>query len=479
MTRTFCLSGWSLRSNVIASLDNPDRVGCSGRKAEMESGLRRFTLTDTLSWSKGRQLIKAGINMPEWGWHDVNDRTNRAGTYYFSSLDDYAKHHPYSFIQQRGSGYIQSVERVLGVFAQDEVQVSPRLSLALGLRYDWQNYFSDSNNFAPRAAFAFAPRSGGKTVIRGGVGIFYDRTGAGPIQDLLLYDGTHLQRYVVTDPIYPTVDIGHTTASPPSLVRVANNFNIASRLQYSAGIEHQLNPKMNVSVNYTRAHGFDMFRSRDVNAPRPPDYEGRPDRTVGVLRQLESAGSFGSQSLQVSVQARTAKVNGSVQYTLGTAHNNTSGINWMPPNSYDLSGEYARADFNQRHRVDLVGTINSGSLFNIGLALALYSGKPYSITTGHDDFNTGLANARPPGVPRNSADGPDYADLDLHWSYDVWRKDATKAGGPRLNAGIDAFNVLNRVNYSGYVGTITSPFFGTAVSTAPPRRLQLSLKFTF
>jgi hypothetical protein len=172
-------------------------------------------------------------------------------------------------------------------------------------------------------------------------------------------------------------------------------------------------------------------------------------------------------------------VNTQAQYTLSKALNDTAGINWMPPNRYDLSHEYARSDFDQRHRLDVLGTISPGSLFNVGVALALYSGRPYSITTGHDDFNTGTANARPVGVPRNSAEGPGYADLDVRWSRDLFFDTAKKNAGPTVNVGIDAFNVLNRVNYSNYVGTLTSPFFGTAVAAQPPRRLQLSLRARF
>ena len=91
---------------------------------------------------------------------------------------------------------------------------------------------------------------------------------------------------------------------------------------------------------------------------------------------------------------------GSVQYALGRAKNASSGVNATPPNSYDLSGEYGRADFDQRHRVDLLGRIIVGKLTNIGVALSLYSGRPYSLRTGRDDFNTGQANARPGGVAR-------------------------------------------------------------------------------
>jgi hypothetical protein len=170
-----------------------------------------------------------------------------------------------------------------------------------------------------------------------------------------------------------------------------------------------------------------------------------------------------------------------VQYTLSKATNDTSGVNWMPPNSYDLSLEYARADFDQRHRVDFIGTFNSGSWANLGVALALYSGRPYSITTGRDDFNTGTANARPAGVARNSLEGPGYADLDVRWSRELplHLTGRTPKSGPSATVGIDAFNVLNRVNYSRYIGTRTSPFFGRAISAQSARQLQLSLRLSF
>jgi hypothetical protein len=44
---------------------------------------------------------------------------------------------------------------------------------------------------------------------------------------------------------------------------------------------------------------------------------------------------------------------------------------------------------------------------------------------------------------------------------------------------MDAFDVTNRVNYTTYVGNLSSPFFGQAVSARPTRRLQLSLKCSF
>ena len=47
-------------------------------------------------------------------------------------------------------------------------QAAAGLSLSFGLRYDWQNYFHDTNNFAPRLSIAFAPGNRKTTVLRAG-----------------------------------------------------------------------------------------------------------------------------------------------------------------------------------------------------------------------------------------------------------------------------------------------------------------------
>jgi carboxypeptidase family protein len=457
-----------------------DAFTAGGAQTNRRRTAQYVTLTEVLSWSPGRHQVKGGLNIPNWSWHRVDDNTNADGTFYFSSLSDYQQQHPYTFIEQTGTGHVAFLQKAFGLFIQDEIRVRSNLSVALGLRYDWQNYFSDNDNLAPRGSFAFAPARDARTVIRGGAGLFYDRSGSGPIQDLLLYDGSRLQRYVITDPGYPNpVQPGRTVAGePPSIVRLAPNVAIPRLLQYSIGVERQLRKSTAVSVTYTRLRGFDMFRSIDINAPLPPLYLMRPDPTLGVVRQMESAGTFRQQALQFSLRGQVTRFfDGSAQYAFSHAQDDTGGINWMPPNAYDLSGEYARSDFDRRHRLDLIGSVRAGSLFKMGVVLAVYSGRPYSITTGYDAFNDGAANARPPGVPRNSLEGPGYVDLDLRWSRDFWSNHAKREGGPMARVGVDVFNVLNRVNYSSYVGTLTSPFFGRAVSAEAPRRMQLSLRF--
>jgi Carboxypeptidase regulatory-like domain len=462
-----------------------DAFTAGGAQADRSRTEHHLQLTDVVSWTAGRHTVKAGFQIPDWSRRRFDDSSNTAGTFYFSSLADYAASRPYSYIQQVGNGHIVFLEKVLGSFVQDEIRVRPNLTAVVGMRYDWQNYFHDGNNVSPRGSIAFAPGTSGRTVIRAGAGLFYDRSGPGPIQDVLKYDGTRLLRYVITDPGYPSAFAaqGAVAVQPPGIVTFAPGVVIPSSLQYSVGVERQLRKGTSASVTYTGTRGFDLFRSRDVNAPLPPLYLSRPDPAYGVVREIESLGRAQANSVQFTLKGQFApRSTGSMQYTLSKAMNDTSGVNWLAPNSYDLSLEYARADSDQRHRFDFVGTFNQGSWLNLGVALALYSGRPYSIVTGHDDFNTGTANARPAGTARNSADGPGYADLDLRWSRALSLRGGSggaNKSGPSLTIGIDAFNVLNRVNYSRYIGTLTSPFFGQAISSQPARRLQLSLRFRF
>ena len=74
------------------------------------------TLTEMLTWSKGRQTLKAGVNVPDWSRRRFDDNTNTAGTFYFSSLDAYGAGRPYSFVQQVGNGHVAFLEKVVGGF---------------------------------------------------------------------------------------------------------------------------------------------------------------------------------------------------------------------------------------------------------------------------------------------------------------------------------------------------------------------------
>jgi len=163
-------------------------------------------------------------------------------------------------------------------------------------------------------------------------------------------------------------------------------------------------------------------------------------------------------------------------YSVST-RSRTGGINSFPANNYDLSGEWSRADYDARHRLNLLGTTHAAKYLDFGAGLYVSSGLPYTETTGLDEYHTGYANARPPGVPRNSLQGAAIAELDLRWSHVFLLR--RKKEGPRFTTALDAFNAVNRVNYATYVGDLSSPFFGHPVTAKPPRRLQLSGRFEF
>jgi outer membrane receptor protein involved in Fe transport len=467
------------RNPRIVVLDAFTGGGAQNDRLQTEHHIQ---LTEALTYATTKHLVKFGVNVPDWSRRRNDDLTNTAGTFMFSTLQDYVLGRPLSFVQQRGDGHLVFLQKVIGGFVQDQITLRPNLSVSLGLRYDWQNYFPDYNDFSPRAAFAFAPGENRTTVIRGGAGVFYDRAGEGPISDLLHSSQGRLFRYVVLDPAYPDPFRAGSlqAATPPSIVRLAPDASMPYTVQYSVGVERQLRKGTTLAVNYVGARGIDMFRSRDVNAPPPPLYLTRPDPTYGVVREIESAGRQHSDSVQTTLRGRVSRFfNGSIQYTLGRVYNDTGGINSLPANNYDLSGEWSRADFDQRHRFDLLGAFKVAELFDLGVGLSLYSGRPYSLRTGVDAFNTGQTNARPAGVARNTLEGPRYANLDLRWSRDIFVHKRKGEEERALTVGLDAFNVTNRVNYNNVVGNISSPLFGRAVSAQPPRRLQLSIHARF
>jgi hypothetical protein len=388
-------------------------------------------------------------------------------------------------------------------FFQDEIQVRQNLSVSLGLRYEWQSNLSDYNNFSPRVAFAYS-LPGGQMVIRGGFGVFYDRQPEIIKQQALLYDGAQGHQIIVENPGYP-VPYNPASPPPPSLVRIAPDIRTPYLTQASLGFERKLGRGKNfLSVDYTMVRGLMLYRSRNINAPLPGS-GALPDPSFIDINQFESSGRSRSQSLTVSLQT-TLKNRFDLlgQYTFSKSMDDTSGMFSLPANNYDLPPEYGRADYDRRHRFNLINIYRLPWDLRVGTILSLNSGVPYNITTGFDNNGDTVPNDRPFGIGRNTGAGPGYASVDFHLSKRIAfaktegkaaaaRPAGRVAGGSILNVGaerpegrrpwlevsIDAFNVFNRVNFKDYVGTQSSPFFGRANAANPARQLQFSMKFHF
>ena len=265
--------------------------------------------------------------------------------------------------------------------------------------------------------------------MRAGAGVFNDRSGPVVIADVLHSLPGGLTRIVLENPAYPEPLIP-PVGQPQSVVLLAPDVQIPQTLQYGIGVDRQLRKSTTLSVTYTGARGYHLFRSRDVNAPLPPLYAARPDPAYGVIRQVESTGRQDSDSVQFSARGRMARwFDGQLQYTLSRVNNDTSGISAFPANDYDLSGEWSRADFDRRHRLIGLGRLTAIRWVDIGLGLTMNSGAPYSATLGADIYNNGRGHVRPPGVSRNSLETTGYSSLDVRLSKEL------KISGPNRRPG--------------------------------------------
>ena len=161
-----------------------------------------YELIDNLRYTRENHTIKIGTDLNKI--HVFNDFFfNGLGSFSFNNLTDFANRAPASFTRALPytptSGNPVALFDVYeaAVYAQDEWQVTPKLFVTYGLRYDVSSFPdtpkpnpllasgvlgirndvqpSDHNNVAPRVGFTYDPAANGRQVVRGGTGIFYGR----------------------------------------------------------------------------------------------------------------------------------------------------------------------------------------------------------------------------------------------------------------------------------------------------------------
>jgi hypothetical protein len=471
----------------------------TGGSAQNEQVRTEYNLraNEMVSWTKGPHSMKFGVNLPHLSRRVLEDQTNSAGTYTYgptyaadgtiiaTAIQNYEAGIPSGFSIQQGQTRFVYHQQEVGGFFQDQIKVTPRFSLTPGLRYDWQNFLgSDVNNFSPRLSFALVLNKEHEMVMRGGGGIYYDRTGSGPLADLARYEYAALRLLQVSSNqqqlCNPIQDCADLSALPPSLVERAPGLKTPYQINYGLSIDRKVGEKGTLSIGGRVNRGVNLFRSVDINAPLAPDYSQRPDADVSQLRQIQSEGEQNGTALDINYRGRLNKrFTGFAWYTWSHYGNNTSGIYWFPQNQYEPNAEWGPADWDQRHHFGFYGMFNPEHLLNLGVGIFANAGKPWTVTTGEDAYGTDLFNARPADVARNSELGPDYADVDLRWGYDFKLHPKELDKSPTLGLSASAFNVLNHPNGS-FVDTVEgSEDFGQVTSAYPPRRMQLAMRFNF
>jgi hypothetical protein len=458
---------------------------------------------DMMTWTRGRNTIKAGAGTPHIDRRAYDDNTNSLGTYTFgptlasdgvtvlqTALQNYAVNLPSEFAQNTGVVHFVYHQQEMGAFIQDQFKASPRFTITPGLRYDWQNFLATRRlGFSPRVSFAWLLNENSKTVLRGGGGIYYDRFGSGPLLDLARYGNAARRALVLSlNPAalpatgcVPITNCFTLASQPPNLAELAPNAKIPYQIQYGLSLERQLGEKATGVVSVYSARGIDSFRSVDINAPTPQSgYTVRPNPAFGRIRQMQPAGFWSGDGMDVSYRGRLNKYfTGFGRYTWSRYDSNTGGIGWFPQNQYAPNDEWARTGFDRRNRLGMYAMFNPESVLNLSAGIFANSGTPWNVTTGTDEYGDGLFNTRPDGVGRNSETAPYYVDLDLRWGHDFAITPDKDEEAPRVGFSAGAFNLLNHPNASGIDAVETSPEFGQVTSVAPPRRLQLGMRLQF
>jgi len=469
------------RSNTINPLSHvtANRVlgafnsGGAQRSEDQHEGI--FEWQDVAIWVHGMHTLHFGATVKR---HNVDmiDTSNFGGTFTFSDLDAFAENKPFLFTINQGSPSVQFAQNEYSYFVQDEMRLRPTLNLMVGLRHELQSGLRDYNNLAPRFGLSYAPGQGG-TVIRAGAGIFYDRRPWTMQEQALLYDNEHVRRLQIEDPVLP-LPPDALASVPPSSTSISPVLVAPYLIQASAGIDQKIGKKNFVSAEYTRMRGLRQFRTRDMNAPLP-EPGVRPNPAFVNLDQFESAGSSSSNSLAITYRSVIAnKLELLAQYTFSHSFDNTTGMFFRPADNFNPGAEWARSDFDRRHRLNLAAIYQFPRGFKLGTITTIGSRIPFNITTGRDDNQDGIANDRPSGVGRNTGAGPWYSDVDIRLSKRFVLVER-EHGSKYLELRADAFNAFNRVNATNYVGVQSSPLFGNPNSALPARQIQISMKFSF
>ena len=282
-------------------------------------------------------------------------------------------------------------------FVQDDYIVSNRLTLNAGIRYEYntpdvekQNrlaqlnvetlkyeiagqggssrslYNPDKNNFGPRFGFAFRPEGTGKTVVRGGYGIFYDfpvigndlffvRNGP-PFQQPETFDaGTSPNSLTLSDP-FPSARLNPSAIfDAPS---IEPHFRNAYIQHWNVGYQRELPSHLLFEVSYLANKGTRLVRTVDINQAfpvpgltQPPIQPRRPIAGYGAAPLLQSSGNSIYHGLLGRLERRfSSGLSFLGSYTYGHAIDDSTGGN-VAQNARDLRADRGNSDFDARHRM--------------------------------------------------------------------------------------------------------------------------------
>ena len=444
---------------------------------------KRYEFLDSVSLTlgaNGEHSIKAGVDYNHIGV-DAYVPQYFDGFFQFISNDPYNPDdpltHPVVYVHGEGNPFINLSNNIIALFVQDQWQVLRNLTLNVGLRWDYEDQVytkNDWQNFAPRVHFAWDPTCQGKTSIRGGFGMYYDQV---MMNAPLLASAFEPGRFTIQATIapgYPDPGSGAGSITLPPNISVLNTDNTTPYKNVgSLGVQQELAPDLAASLDLVYARGYHLLYLRNANQPIIVDgVPTLPDPNVGVAYDPTTGGKSKYYAAQVGIQKRFGQNLGvQLAYTLASSKDNTDGHQYFISDAYSPDKDYGPSSNDIRNTLNVGADWKGPFGLMLGGTVNFMSAPPYNVISGLNPFSP---NDRPPGVERNSKRGEDL------WTVNLRVAEQIPIGGTNLQLIVEAFNLFNHVNPTGYVGNLTAPNFGQATRTAAgafgPRQIQFGLR---
>jgi Carboxypeptidase regulatory-like domain/TonB dependent receptor len=414
-------------------------------------------IADTLTWTRGNHLVKAGFDtrlIRQDAFRDVQARGSLTftGAFTGSPLVDLLSGLPTFTTLARVDNPQRLRTESYAWFVQDSYRVRPNVTLSAGLRYDLTSppvdvddratlydpqtgtlvpvgtagvpragYDVDRNNWAPRLGAAWTIDDAATTVLRGAYGIHYNHSALAPSEGLYFsapyfnfsaFFTSPLGLVTLSDPFPRNFPI----PTPNPAFGVQRDLRTPFLHEFNVTLQRQLGATRVAEVAYVGSRGRNLIAAKDINQPRPSaaPLNLRPDPRFADITFLESRARSEFDSLQARFQQRYAfGCTMLVAYTLGKSMDDASGFFTsagdpnFPQDSNNLDAEWGRSSFDVRHRLSVSFSYELPLDFTISGIVQMQSGRPFTVALlpEVDNSNTGRSSLGFGGNDRPNVNG--------------------------------------------------------------------------